>query len=155
MEVPNLSRYVRLLKNLRAVAFLDPDLPVPIEEIKWLKRKFRYRNIGISESLVAALKDEAKEFFLNRPFEPLKPPLFEIEEFSRLILEIESAAPEYVIESLILTSCYVNALVVLGRDSFPIFNPFIAWVMKSTIELPESEVKRNLRIIGYAITDFQ
>ena len=150
----NLPRYVSLLKNLRAVVFLDPDMQIPIEEIKWLRRKYRYRNIGVSESLVMALKAEAKELFLKKPFEILRPPLLEIENFIRSISEFESEIPAYVIESLILTSCYVNALVVLRRDSLSILNPFITWTMKSAAELSEMEVKRNLRIIGYAIIDF-
>jgi len=153
-EFLNLPRYVSLLKNLRAVVFLDPNMGFPLQEIKWLKRKYRYRNVGVSESLIMALKAEAKEFFLRKPFEILKPPLLEIENFVRTILEIESEVPAYIVESLILTSCYVNALVVLGRDSFPILNPFVTWTMRSTAELTEIEVKRNLRIIGYSIMDF-
>jgi len=154
MEALNLPEYVRLLKNLRAVAFLDPDVQLPLEEIKWLKRKYRYRSVGVSESLITALNVEAKEFFHDRPFEILRSPLLEIEKFLRIILEVKSEIPEYVVESLILTSCYVNALIVLGRKSLPILNPFTAWTMKSTAELPEIEVKRNLRIIGYAMIDF-
>ena len=154
MDALNLPKYVSLLKNLRGVAFLDPDVRLPLEEIKWLKRKYKYRNIGVSESLVMALKAEAKEFFLGKPFEILKPPLLEIEEFIRRILEIESGVPLYAIESLILTSCYVNALVILGRDSLSVLKSFITWAMKSTVELSEIEVKRNLRIIGYAMMDF-
>ena len=153
-EFLNLPRYVSLLKNLRTVAFLDPNVHFPLEEVKWLKRKYRYRNVGISERLLMALKDEAKEFLLGKPFEALEPPLSEIESFIKTILEIEPEVPAYVVESLILTSCYVNALVVLGRDSFSILEPFVIWAMRSTAELTEIEVKRNLRIIGYAITDF-
>jgi len=154
MEFLNLPRYVSLLKNLRAVAFLDPNMQIPLPEIKWLKQRYRYRNVGISERLLIALKAEAKEFFLRKPFEILKPPLLEIEKFIKTILEIESEIPAYVVESLILTSCYVNALIVLGRDSFPILDPFMIWAMRSTAELTETEVKRNLRIIGYAMIDF-
>jgi len=154
IEFLNLPRYVSLLKNLRAVAFLDPEMPVPLQEIGWLKRRYRYRNVGISERLLMALKAEVKEFFLSKPFETLKSPLLEIEDFIRTILEISSEVPAYVVESLILTSCYVNALVVLGRNSFSVLNPFIVWAMRSTAELTETEVKRNLRIIGYAMIDF-
>jgi len=129
-------------------------MQLPLEEIEWFKRKYRYRNVGVSESLIMALKAESREFFLKKPFEILKSPLLEIENFTRTILEIEPEVPEYVVESLVLASCYVNALVVLGRDSLSILNPFIAWAMKSTAEIPEAEVKRNLRIVGYAIMDF-
>jgi len=153
-EFLNLPRYASLLKNLRGVVFLDPHVEFPVEEVRWLKRKYRYRSLGISESLVNALKDEEREFFLEKPFEILKPPLLEIENFIKIILEVAGEAPIYVVESLILTSCYVNALVVLGRDSLSTLNPFIIWAMRSTSELTEIEIKRNLRLIGYAIIDF-
>lgn len=153
-EFVNLPRYVSLLKNLRAVAFLDPNVQIPLQEIEWLKCRYRYRNVGISERLIMTLKAEAKEFFLGKPFEILKPPLLEIEAFVRTILEIESEVPAYIVESLILTSCYVSALVVLGRGSFSALNSFMTWDMRSTAELRETEVKRNLRIIGYAVMDF-
>jgi len=154
METVNLPRYVSLLKNLRAITFLDPNVKTPIEEIKWLKRRYRYRNIGIAQSLLIALSAEIKEVFMKKPFEILKSPLPEIDQFVEALLNIELEVPKYVIESLVLASCYVNALVVLGRESFSALKPFLAWEMKSTAELPETEVKRNLRIVGYAILDF-
>jgi len=149
----NLPRYASLLKNLRGVVFFDPHVPFPAEEVRWLKRRFRYRSLGVSESLVIAIKDEEKELFLEKPFEILKPPLLEIENFIKII-EATGEAPTYAVESLILTSCYVNALIVLGRDSLSTLNPFIIWAMRSTSELTEVEIKRNLRLIGYAIIDF-
>ena len=154
METVNLPRYISLLKNLRAIAFLDPNVKTPIEEIKWLRRKYKYRNVGIAQSLLIALNAEIKEVFMKKPFEILKSPLPEIDQFVEALLNIELEVPKYVIESLVLASCYVNALVVLGRESFSALKPFLAWEMKSTAELPETEVKRNLRIVGYAILDF-
>ena len=154
MEAVNLPRYVSLLKNLRAIIFLDPTKKVPVEEVKWLRKKYRYRSIGIAQSLLSALNSEIRESFMKKPFEILKFPLPEIEQFVRTVLSVKLEIPEYVIESLILASCYVNALVVLGRESFPVLRLFVAWEMKSTAELPENEVKRNLRIVGYAILDF-
>jgi hypothetical protein len=150
----NLPRYVSLLKNLRAVAFLDPNVPFPHEEVKWLKKRYRYRSVGISQSLTSALKPEMRRTLKEKPFEILDPPLPEIAELMKTIQELEPGIPAYVIESLILTSCYVNALVVLGRQSLSILGPLIIWALRSTAELDEVEVKRNLRIIGYAITDF-
>ena len=154
MESVNLPRYVSLLKNLRAVIFLGPTKKFPVEGIKWLRKKYRYRSIGVAQSLLSALNSEIRESFMKKPFEILKFLLPEIEQFVRTVLSVELEIPEYVIESLILASCYVNALVVLGRESFPVFRRFVAWEMKSIAELPENEVKRNLRIVGYAILGF-
>ena len=154
MNTINLPKYVSLLKNLRAIAFFEPKGKIPTRETEWLKRKYRYRNIGIAESLILALEDEYREAFLKKPFEILESPLEEISEFTEIISRATPETPRYVIDSLILASCYVNALLVLGRESFSILKPFTAWKMKSTAELPENEVKRNLRIVGYTILDF-
>lgn len=154
MEAINLPRYVSLLKNLRAIAFLDPKVKVPVEEIKWLRKKYKYRNIGVAQSLLTALNAEIKEYFAKKPFEILKAPLSEIVQFIEIISSLKPEIPRYIFETLTFSSCYVNALIILGRESFSVLEPFTAWEMKSTAELPEKEVKRNLRIVGYAILDF-
>jgi hypothetical protein len=154
LEGLNLPKYVSLLKNLRAVAFVDPNAPPPMEEIRWLRRKYKYRNIGVSRSLLKALQPKIKEIFLKKPFKTLESPISEIEDFIRTVSKIKMEVPNYIVESLVFASCYVNPIVVLGRDSLPILSPLVAWSMKSTTELPEVEIKRNLRIIGYAILDF-
>ena len=150
----NLPKYVSLLKNLRAVVFLNPKLPLPSNEVNWLKRKYKYRNVGISKSLLAAIKPEEKEVFSKKPFRIVESPMAEIDNFIRIISKSNAGIPEYIVESVIVSSCYVSPIVVLGRSSFQVLSQLAAWSLKSTAELPEMEVKRNLRIIGYAILDF-
>jgi hypothetical protein len=48
----------------------------------------------------------------------------------------------------------VNPLLVIGRESYGILEKLVAWTLSSTAELPDIEIKRNTRIIGYAILDF-
>jgi len=151
-ENVNLPRYVSLLKNLRAIAFFDPSL-FPEMELKWIMRKYRYRNVGISRFFLNALPNSRRDTFRKKPFEVLEYPLREIKDFCELILELWREN-DYIFPSMVLASCYVNPMLVLGRDSFKILEPFTAWCMTSTVELPDLEVKRNLRIIGYAILDF-
>jgi hypothetical protein len=150
----NLSRFVSLLKNVRAVAFLDPNVPLPEEELKWLSRKYRYRSIGVSDRLLTNFAEKMKTVFDKKPFVTLSAPLAEIETLTHLISNYCSNIPSYVFDSIILASCYVNPLLIIGRESYGILERLTAWTICSTSELPDVEIKRNTRIIGYAILDF-
>jgi hypothetical protein len=150
----NLPRYVSLLKNLRAVVLLDHAASIPENELKWVARKYRYRSIGVSLKLLKNLPDETRAFFVKKPYTVLHAPLVEIETFSELVSAYDVESPSYVVDSLILASCYVNPILVLGRETYRILEPFVACSVKSASELPDLEIKRNLRIIGYAILDF-
>jgi len=149
----NLPRYVSLLKNLRAVCFLDPGAPTPEEELKWVSRRYRYRSLGISRLLLERLPGEVRSVFTKRPYAVLGAPIPEIAEFHALVAE-GASIPDYVAASIVMASCYVNPILVLGRESYNALRPLASWEMTSTSELPDVEVKRNLRIIGYAILDF-
>jgi len=148
----NLPRYVSLLKNLRAVIFFDPSNP-PREELGWVRRKYRYRSIGVSEGLLRALPNNVRPILEGKPFEILDHP---VAETKRLVEVLSSCVeePAYILDSLVLASCYVNPILVLGRVSYQLFRLYTSWYMTSTSELPDVEIKRNLRIVGYAILDF-
>jgi hypothetical protein len=150
----SLSRFVSLLKNVRAVAFLDPKAPLPKEELKWLAKKYRYRSIGVSGRLLASLTEDVKVIFAKKPYVVLSSPLAEIETLTRLISNYYSDIPSYVFDSVILASCYVNPLLIVGRESYGALEKLAAWTLSSTAELSDVEIKRNTRIIGYAILDF-
>lgn len=148
----DLPRYVSLLKNLRAVVFFDPSHP-PEGELGWIRRKYRYRRAGVSEGLLEALPEETKSILGKKPFEILDHPVVETKRFVEALSSFVEEPP-YVLDSLVLASCYVNPMLVLGRGSFQLLRPFASWCMSSTAELPDVEIKRNLRIVGYAILDF-
>lgn len=153
-ETFDLSRFVSLLKNVRAVAFLDPNASFPMEELKWLSKKYRYRSIGVSKQLLRNLDENMKTVFAKKPYVTLRAPLTEIETLTRLVSNYCSSIPNYVFDSIIMASCYVNPLLIIGRESYEILERLAAWTLYSTSELPDVEIKRNTRIIGYAILDF-
>ena len=153
-EAFSLPRFVSLLKNVRAVVFLDPDASFPDKELKWIARKYRYRSIGVSEQLLAGLAEETRAVFAKKPFVTLNAPLPEIETLTNLISNYCSDIPGYVFDSITLASCHVNPLLILGRESYNRLEKLTAWILRSTSELPDVEIKRNTRIIGYAILDF-
>jgi hypothetical protein len=153
-ETFSLSRFVSLLKNVRAVAFVDPNVSFPEKELKWVSRRYRYRSIGVSGRLLANFAENMRAVFAKKPYVTLSAPLAEIETLTRLISNYHPSIPSYVFDSIIMASCYVNPLLIIGRESFGILEKLTAWALHSTSELPDVEIKRNLRIIGYAILDF-
>jgi hypothetical protein len=153
-ETFSLSRFVSLLKNVRAVAFLDPDASVPEEELKWLRKKYQYRSLGVSSRLLESLPKDLRAIFERKPYVRLTAPTAEIEALTSLISDYHSSVPTYVFDSIIMASCYVNPLLVIGRESYDALRELTAWALSSSSELPDVEIKRNTRIIGYAILDF-
>jgi hypothetical protein len=153
-EAFSLSRFVSLLKNVRAVAFLDPNAPLPREELKWLTKKYRYRSVGVSSRLLRSLPENLRTVFEKKPYVELSAPLAEIETLSDLISHHRSDVPSYVFDSIVMASCYVNPLLIIGRESYDVLKELTVWTLSSSSELPDVEIKRNTRIIGYAILDF-
>jgi len=153
-EAFSLSHFVSLLKNVRAVAFLDPNASLPEKELKWLLRKYRYRSVGVSGQLLASFAENVKAIFAKKPFVALSAPLAEIETLTRLISNYCLNIPSYVFDSIIMASCYVNPLLLIGRESYGVLERLAVWTLRSTSELPNVEIKRNTRIMGYAILDF-
>jgi hypothetical protein len=150
----SLSRFVSLLKNVRAVVFLDPNASLPEKELKWMLRKYRYRSIGVSGQLLGNFSENVKEVFAKKPYVTLSAPLAEVETLTRLISNFYPSIPGYVFDSVVLASCYVNPMLIVGRESYGVLEKLTAWALYSTSELPDVEIKRNTRIIGYAILDF-
>jgi hypothetical protein len=149
-----LARFVSLLKNLRAVAFVDPNASLPETELKWISKKYRYRSIGVSSQLLESLPERLKETFSKKPYVTLAAPLAEIETLIGLISQCHPSLPDYVFDSIVMASCYVNPLLIIGRESYGVLKELTVWALSSTSELPDIEIKRNTRIIGYAILDF-
>lgn len=150
----SLARFVSLLKNLRAVAFVDPNASLLKAELKWISKKYRYRSIGVSSQLLGSLPENLKENFSRKPYVALTAPLAEIETLIDLISQCHLGLPGYVFDSVVMASCYVNPLLIIGRESYGVLKELTVWALPSTSELPDVEIKRNTRIIGYAILDF-
>jgi hypothetical protein len=117
-----------LVKNLRGVVFFSREVN-PEAEVKWLKRKFKYRELGISENL--KLTDKWKKLVI----------LPRIEE-------------NEVLDSLFQASRFICPLIILKEKSLNTFNKAVVARLKTEEKLSDKDLKFNLRLANYSITDF-
>jgi len=130
------SEYLYLVKNLRGIIYFS-DKSKAEKEIEWLKRKFRYRKLGIAKSLKekSKLKLWDKLEILSLPFE--------------VNLKLNSE-----IESMLLASSFLSPLLILKEETLTKLSNFLILGLKTKEVLDDRELKRNIRLANYSITDF-
>ncbi len=150
----DLHAFLSILKNVKGCIFFNYDLEGKfIDEIGWLSKRFRYRNLGYAQSLMQAAKNGERDLISRKPFVELPYPVDEIMEFRNLLTELFNGM-EIEIDTLILASVYVTPVIVIGIESLEKLNKFIVYRKSSTAMLDERELKRNIRLVNYAIIDF-
>ena len=117
-----------LVKNLRGIVYFSKGLNPKIE-LDWLKRKFRYRELGVSESLKLELK-------------------------WKKLLTLPKTDDNPVLDSLFQASSLICPLIVLREESLKDFGNAVIVSLKTLEKLGDKELKFNLRLVNYAITDF-
>jgi len=126
-EIPEHQR-LYLVKNLRGIIYLSRGVS-PEKELEWLKRKFRYRELGISETLKLELK-------------------------WKKLLTLPKIVENPVLDSLLQVSSFVCPLIILKEDSLKDFEKAVVAALKTSEKLGDKDLKFNLRLVNYAITDF-
>jgi hypothetical protein len=120
--------HLYLVKNLRGIIYFSRGVS-PEAELEWLKRKFRYRELGVSETL---------------KFEP---------KWKKL-LTMPKMEENPVLDSLFQASKHVCPLIVLKEESLKDFEKAVVASLKTREKLGDKDLKFNLRLVNYAITDF-
>ncbi len=128
-----------LLKNLRGFLYFSKE-EFPEEKIKWLKRKFRYRNLGILSTL-ARKEILQKEPFINiAPEDAIHPNIFQkIKDDLHL--------------TLLCASKFVCGLIIIGEKAQEEIENLIICEKYLKGEISDKELKFNLRLIDYAGID--
>lgn len=142
----HLSEYVALAKNVRGIFAYDPKNDPPSDLKTWLARIHRYRNVGISP----AVEDQTELDLSAKTFERLPYPVAELQE---LVDHLSTKYPQWLVESLVLSSAYVAPLFV-HRPALSAFEPAAVWQLRVVDTLPEDQIKRHMRIVGYGMLDF-
>jgi hypothetical protein len=126
----NFSEPLRLylVKNLRGIVYFSREL-FPKTELDWLKRRFRYRELGVSESLKLELK-------------------------WKKLLALPKIDDNPILDSLFQASSFICPLIVLREESLKDFGDAVIVSLKTLEKLGDKELKFNLRLVNYAITDF-
>jgi hypothetical protein len=123
---PIWERY--LVKNLRGVVYFSTKLNVE-RELDWLKRKFRYRDLGISEAL-------------------------ELKQGWKRLVKLPKIEDDASLDSILQASRFLCPLIVLGHESLGDFEKAIIARLSTRERLDDRALKFNLRLVDYAITDF-
>ncbi len=126
-EIPEHQR-LYFVKNLRGIIYLSRGVSSE-KELEWLKRKFRYRELGISETLKLDLK-------------------------WKKLLTLPITVENPVLDSLLQASSFVCPLIILKEDSLKDFENAVVATLKTKGKLGDKDLKFNLRLVNYAITDF-
>jgi len=121
-------RHLYLVKNLRGIVYFSAGIDVE-KEINWLKKKFRYRNLGISETL--GIKNPWKKLIV-------------------LPRIVENRA----LDSILQASKYLCPLVILKHESLKDLKEIIIAELRTDEHLSDKDLKFNLRLVNYSITDF-
>jgi len=120
--------HLYLAKNLRGIIYSSRDI-VPKTEFDWLKRKFRYRELGVSENL-------------------------KIEFKWKKLLTLPKMVDDPVLDSLLQASRFVCPLIVLKEQSLKDFRNAVIIQFKTSEKLNDKDLKFNIRLVNYSITDF-
>lgn len=145
-------RFISTLKNVRGVVYFAPDDEV-LQGVKWLSRHFRYRYVELAPSLGRSFSDESLQQSLSKkPFTVLAPPSKEVEALMGSLAEASGLSLPLV-ESLLLASCYVSPLLLIGEKAIEERRPLILYSLAASVKLSDMELKRHLRIADYGVLD--
>jgi len=126
-KIPEHQR-LYFVKNLRGIVYLSRGVS-PEKEFEWLKRKFRYRELGVSETLELELK-------------------------WKKLLTLPKIVENPILDSLLQASSFVCPLIILKEESLKDFKNATVALLKTKEKLADKDLKFNLRLVNYAITDF-
>ncbi|MEM0357114.1 MAG: hypothetical protein QXL77_01895 [Candidatus Bathyarchaeia archaeon] len=120
--------HLYLVKNLRGIIYFSEDIS-PQAEFDWLRRKFRYRELGVSECLKLAFK-------------------------WKKLLTLPKIEDNPILDSLFQASRFICPLIVLKEQSLKDFGNAVVVQFKTSEVLNDKDLKFNIRLVNYSITDF-
>lgn len=146
------SLYAALVKNLRGVVLMDLDEEGVEKSLKWLIKRFRYRNLGVTPSLLEKYKDVLSKYLNGNPFKILVYPMKSIEEFiNELVSEVELTRE--IIEFLVFSSIYISPGILIGQKHLDTLRDISVNAVFTCKKLSMSDWKLHLRIADYTILD--
>lgn len=147
------SKYAALIKNLRGVVLANIDEPSVWDSIKWLIKRFKYRDLGLTPTMVNIYRDKLAQYLNGNPFVELTPP---INAVSTLIEILAKAVPVNleVLELLVYASTYISPAIIIGATYFEELRNLAVDAIYVCKDMDISSWKLHLRIADYTILDF-
>ena len=141
--------YAAVVKNLRGVLYSSLPKGAFEEKLGWLRKRFRYRNIGITPRMEKRYGLKANGKLLVRLVEPV-PGINELIDAYAAMAELERGA----LEVYCYASAYVSPLLILGHTSSADLGALIVDNVLVDRELTDKEYKLHMRIADYTVLDF-
>jgi hypothetical protein len=146
------SHYVVLVKNLRGVVLVGPSDAEASQLVQWLKQRFRYRNVGVSPSIIKNYPTFFESRLSGNPFVQLAYPLESLARLTEYVTQKGNIYPE-IAEVVILASAYASPVICLGSYLLDKIQQLSMDAVHTTIELSDKDWRLHLRIADYSILD--
>jgi len=140
--------YAAIVKNLRGVVYSEASEEEFEEKIKWLVKRFRYRNLGYIEDLAKKYPIIGK--YEGKPFIKLHYPITALKELLDKIGEEIGAGAKHVA----VASIYVSPIFIVGEEAFKSLKSICVDCIKTNKELSDKNWKLHMRIADYTTLDF-
>ncbi|MET1127729.1 MAG: hypothetical protein ABWW70_00210 [Thermoproteota archaeon] len=144
------ARYAALVKNLRGVVASYGDDEAK-ETVKWLSRRFRYRDLGVTPYALEAYRSLVEPFLGGKPLRELSYPA----EALRLLSEkmAEALSSRELAEAAVLASAYVSPLLLASSSLAETAEQLGVATVRFSGELDVNSWKLHLRIADYTVLD--
>jgi hypothetical protein len=146
-----LALHAAIAKNLRGIVLLNPIEDKALDTLRWLAKRFKYRDLGFTPSLSVKLKAYSGGF--RSPFRELVYPSASFEKLVEVFAG-KLQIPLELSELLIFSSIYISPAILIGESYRPYIESISCYTVKTRRYLTISDWKLHMRIVGYAILDF-
>lgn len=146
------ARYAVIVKNLRGVLLFDLEEDGVKDKLDWLVKRFRYRNLGITPTLLSKYYNVFKDRLNGKPFRELVYPIEELEGVVDFISRAMSI-PLLISEALAFSSIYISPLLLIGDAFRKGIEDNSITIIRTCREMDLKSWKLHLRIADYSILD--
>ena len=136
-----LSKYLALVKNLRGTVYIRDDE----ELLSWVRDRFKYRNLAVPASIEPSIG-------VRKPFVPVDYPLDSLLKLKEITLKVLKADPTFI-DSLILASCFVTPLLLIGAEASDEAKKHAVSIVDTKADMGVRDWKLHLRIADYSVLD--
>ncbi len=144
--------FVVRVKNLRGVVFVpDREPEAQLAALRWIGRKFRYRDIGYHPNLKQNRPRPVAKRLDGQPYVPVDFPAPQMSEACELLRP--ESLPEELWRATCLASLFACPLILTGA---PVEIPPVGIVFRVTSDGPldTASAKFHLRVCDYAAVDW-
>ncbi len=147
------ARYAAIVKNLRGVVLFDLNEEGVMDSIKWLVKRFRYRDLGLVPSVLANYRDILQPYLNGNPFRELVYPVPVLETLTNCFERCLNI-PRTVAELLVFSSTYISPGIIVGSAYIEHIKRLAQTTVYTCKEMDTSSWKLHLRIADYTVLDF-